>query len=56
MIDKWCGEFFGVSKYKKELRAEDMCASQRPSRNTFCQLPKGHKGECRAVVYWEGGR
>ena len=35
-----------------KLTAEEICGNERPIRNTFCQLKKGHKGECRAVIFW----
>ena len=38
---------------KKEFKAEDCCGSKRPPRKVLCQLKKGHKGSCRAVIYWE---
>ena len=33
--------------------AKDLCADERPLRKTICQLPKGHQGSHRAVIYWE---
>ena len=32
---------------------KEYCESQRPNRKTFCQKQKGHKGECRAVIFWK---
>lgn len=29
------------------------CESVRPVRKTMCQKRKGHKGSCRAVIFWE---
>ncbi len=29
------------------------CQSERPTRKTLCQLPKGHKGSHQAMIYWE---
>lgn len=34
-------------------KAEDFCGNERPARKVFCQLPKGHEGSCRAVIFWE---
>jgi hypothetical protein len=31
----------------------DYCEAVRPVRKTICQKPKGHKGSCRAVIFWE---
>ena len=35
------------------MKAEDCCANERPPRKVICQLPKGHKGSHRAVIFWE---
>ena len=34
-------------------KAIDYCGIERPPRKVFCQLPKGHVGSHRAVVFWE---
>jgi hypothetical protein len=34
-------------------KAEDYCGAERPLRKVLCQLPKGHKGSHRAVIFWE---
>lgn len=31
----------------------EYCENQRPKREVFCQKLLGHKGSCRAVVFWE---
>ncbi|KKN60168.1 hypothetical protein LCGC14_0534590 [marine sediment metagenome] len=31
---------------------DEYCESLRPPRKVFCQKRKGHKGECRAVIFW----
>ena len=43
----------------RELRryrftALDCCGNERPKRRIMCQLPKGHEGSHRAIVFWEG--
>lgn len=35
------------------FKVENFCSSERPPRKVFCQLPKGHRGSHRAVIYWE---
>ena len=37
---------------EKEQQFE-CCESERPVRKIFCQKGKGHKGSCRAIVWWE---
>jgi hypothetical protein len=34
-------------------KAEDYCGNERPPRKVLCQLPRGHKGSHRAVIFWE---
>ena len=29
------------------------CENERPKRKVFCQKKAGHKGECRAVIFWK---
>ena len=29
------------------------CGNERPKRKVLCQLKKGHKGSCQAVIFWE---
>lgn len=36
-----------------KTKAEDYCGKERPTRKTLCQLKKGHKGSCRAIIFWE---
>jgi len=36
-----------------QIAAQDYCASESPNRRIFCQLPKGHSGSHRAVIFWE---
>lgn len=31
----------------------EFCGDERPQRKVLCQLPKGHKGSCQAVIFWE---
>ena len=31
----------------------DYCMKVRPLRKVICQLKKGHKGSCSAVIFWE---
>jgi len=38
---------------KTEEYCESYCESDRPRRKVFCQKKKGHKGECRAVIFWK---
>lgn len=42
-----------MAEKKKQMKAEDFCGKERPPRKVMCQLPKGHEGSHRAVVYWE---
>jgi len=32
---------------------EEYCEEERPIRKTLCHKLKGHKGSCRALVFWE---
>jgi len=49
------GRFLRVAPVSKKISNEavDLCGIIRPNRKTICQLPKGHKGSHRAVIYWE---
>ena len=40
-----------IKKLEEKLKAA--CGDERPARKTLCQLKKGHKGSCRAVIFWE---
>lgn len=37
----------------KIAEAKDYCGNERPARKVFCQLKKGHKESCRALIFWE---
>lgn len=42
-----------IEKWENAKTITDSCASERPARKVICQRSKGHKGPCRAVVFWE---
>ncbi len=41
------------AKLPTKEQAKLICGNERPLRKTLCQLKKGHKGSCRAIVFWE---
>lgn len=47
-----CGSDTHTEINHQNLKAE-FCESERPNRKTICQKVKGHKGSCRAVIFWE---
>jgi len=36
-----------------QQKQDEYCEAVRPLRKTMCQKKKGHKGSCRAVIFWE---
>ena len=46
---------FEFTRHVETNEAVDICGQERPSRDVLCQLPTGHEGRHRAVVFWEQG-
>ena len=55
----WIGK---LPKRRKSLKkkikvtiyeADYYCGKVRLPRKGLCQLKKGHKGSCRAIIFWE---
>lgn len=46
---------YSASLEKPESRPNvaEFCGVERPPRKVFCQLPKGHSGSHRALIFWE---
>ena len=58
MVDNAYGASSNISNIvshmaNRSFDQEGCCGEERPIRKTLCQLPAGHKGSCRAVVFWE---